>query len=394
MKKEYSPALSIAFIIVILLALTSANAQSSPEPGSTVRNAFGPQAGDKANQCRGACGAGCPDSCAQTVSYECMDRSRLRRVATYDCGTHQGCRVHDSCLDTCLQSGAQGASCQQQCDTRAIAQYGIEAASWLMGGGPYDGRITYEYTRDAPGALEPAYRCPDGASLQCSGNIGCSADNARVEPVFDSYPNVAAGAMRVSAFRAGPLCDGRVCEQSASIQVTGADSCSGSRCTRFGMEFDYRNADPSAPLECSTSSSGGDSDFIGDLAKQGADAMQSRGGIADGQDNKGEDGMAQLLGLFGKVLSSADSPEDVNISMAPLGPDGKPIESQRIGSDPRKGPPSIPRSVDLPAASGHLLVPMYQMTDGLKPGQINERRIRCTHKGAPVLDTVFRLKSG
>jgi hypothetical protein len=27
-------------------------------------------------------------------------------------------------------------------------------------------------------------------------------------------------------------------------------------------------------------------------------------------------------------------------------------------------------------------------------GQVKERRIRCTHKGAPVLDTVFRLQAG
>jgi hypothetical protein len=156
------------------------------------------------------------------------------------------------------------------------------------------------------------------------------------------------------------------------------------------MEFDYENADPSAPLECSTSTSGGDKDFVGDLLKQGGDAMTSRG---VGEDSQGEDGMAELLGMFGKVLASGDSPEDVNISIAPLGEDGKPIESQRVGSQPRDGPPPIPRSVDLPAARGHLFVPMYQTVDGLNSGQVKERRIRCTHKGAPVLETIFRLVS-
>jgi hypothetical protein len=37
---------------------------------------------------------------------------------------------------------------------------------------------------------------------------------------------------------------------------------------------------------------------------------------------------------------------------------------------------------------------MYQLSDGMQPGQTKERRIRCTHKGAPVLDTVFRLQTG
>jgi hypothetical protein len=156
------------------------------------------------------------------------------------------------------------------------------------------------------------------------------------------------------------------------------------------MEFDYTNADPFAPLECSTSTSGGDDDFIGNLLKQGADSMESRGTAPDPQS---EDGMEALMGMFQAVLSSADSPEDVNISMAPLGSDGKPIESQRVGSGTSGSPPSIPNRVDLPAASGHLFVPMYQLADGMAPGQIKERRVRCTHNGMPVLDTAFRLIS-
>ena len=36
---------------------------------------------------------------------------------------------------------------------------------------------------------------------------------------------------------------------------------------------------------------------------------------------------------------------------------------------------------------------MYQLAEGMKPDQVKERRIRCTHKGAPVLDTTFRLVS-
>jgi hypothetical protein len=388
--------LAIALAVFTLLAAVPAMAQWSAEPGASVRNAFGPEAGNKANQCRGACGAGCPDSCAATVTYECQDAWRLSRAVNYDCGTHQGCRVHDDCLDACLQNGG-GSDCATQCDTDVMQQFGFESAtSWLMGGGPYDGRISYAYTRDAPGALEPAYRCPGGASRQCAGTVGCQAkDGTWVDPVFDSYPAAGADAMLITSFRSGPLCNDRVCEQLTDIRVTGADSCSGGGCTRYGFEFDYLNADPSAPLDCTMSTSGGKKDFIGDLLKQGGDAMTSRNaGAAESQTGNGEDGMAELLGMFGKVLASGDSPEDVNISMTPYGEDGKPIESQRIGSTPRDAPPPVPHSVNLPAASGHLFVPMYQMVGSLNAGEVKERRIRCTHKGVPVVETLFRLHSG
>lgn len=395
MYKAYSTTLSISLAIFVLLATAPASVPASTgwaaEPGTTVRNAFGPVGGGgKANQCRGACGAGCPKTCDKTVSYECTDSSRLRRVITYQCGTHQGCRVHDDCLDRCMQSG-QGSSCSSQCDADVMQNFGFEkSGSWMIGKGPYDGKINFEYSLDAPGALEPAYSCPDGASRQCSGRAGCTINGAWIEPVFDSYPGAGAGAMRVSAFRSGPACGDRVCEQSHEIRVTGTDSCAGGNCTRFGMEFDYRNADPSAPLECTPSTSGGDSDFIGDLLKQGADAMESRGNAPD---PNSKNGMEALMGIFGKVLTSADSPDDVDISMAPLDEQGKPIESQRVGTTPRGGLPPIPRTIALQSTSGHLFVPMYQLASGIKPDQVKERRIRCTHKGNPVLDTTFRLVS-
>ena len=394
--QAHSTALSIGLLVAGLLAALPAAAQWSAQPGATVRNAFGPQVGNIVNECRGACGAGCPDSCAETVTWECQGSARLRRVVTYDCGTHEGCRVHDDCLDACLQSGVNGAECATRCDADVVERFGIQSAlSWFGGGEPYDGRISYVYTQDTPGALEPAYTCPDGASRQCGGDSGCIASDAAVAPVFDTYPAAGAGAMRVSAFRAGPACGDSVCEQSAVIKVTGADACAGGRCTRFGMEFDYQNADPSAPLECKPSTSGGESDFIGDMLKQGADAMTTRNAGAPSQsgDAQADDGMAQLLGMFGKVLASGDSPEDVQVSMAPLGPDGKPIESQRVGSAPRDGPPPIPRSITLPAASGHLFVPMYELADGPNASPSKQRHIRCTHKGAPVLETIFVLNA-
>ena len=54
--------------------------------------------------CRGACGADCPDTCEQGFYWECVDTSqtpRFRVVRTYACGTAEGCREHDDCLDAC-----------------------------------------------------------------------------------------------------------------------------------------------------------------------------------------------------------------------------------------------------------------------------------------------------
>ena len=275
-----------------------------------------------------------------------------------------------------------------------MESYGFESsASWLLGNGPYDGEATFEYTRHGPDQLEPAYRCPMGRSASVITVAPALLQAALRLPLF-SIPirRESRGAMQVSALRAGPVCGGdvdRVCEQSATIQLSGADTCPGGSCTRFGMEFDYRNADPGAPLECATSTRGDDGDFIGDLIKLGGDAIATRSGGADSQLG---DGMGQLLGMFGKVIASADSPEDLQVSITPLDENGNPIESQRVGSEPLDGPAPIPRSVDLPAASGHLFIPMYQLASRSQPGVVKERRITCTHKGEPVLETVFVLQ--
>ena len=171
MNTAYSTVLSIALAIVVLLVASPTAVDASAEPGATVRNAFGPAAGSKPNQCRGACGGGCPKTCDTSVTYECTDAAQLRRVVTYDCGTHPGCRIHDDCLDACPKTGDAARSCATQCDAEIMDRFGFEnAGAWLLGDGPYDGRIQFEYTRDEPRALEPAYSCPDGASRQCSGN--------------------------------------------------------------------------------------------------------------------------------------------------------------------------------------------------------------------------------
>jgi hypothetical protein len=372
---------------LLLLAPAAACAQWSAQPGETVRNGFGPEQGERASMCRGACGRACPSACKERTRYECIDAERLLRVNTYICSTHRGCREHDDCLDRCAQNEAEGFDCDAYCHAEAVEAYGLQnTTSWAAGGGPFDGPpILFEYTRDAPDGLDPAFRCPDGAQLQCSGGKGqcLAAGGASVDPLFDSYLAAGPGAMRISNFRSGRLCGDSVCEQATLIRVTGSDNCERGSCTRYGVEFDYENADPSAPLECSSEASGG-GDFVGNMLKSAAESTPQMG------DGTGEDGMAELMGMFQQVLKSADTPDDVQITMAPLDEHGNPIESERVGNT-YSGPPSVPRSVDVPAARGHLVVPMYQLVDtGSKPPEA--RKIRCNHKGQPVLEVAFQLQ--
>ena len=390
-----SCAKAIVLAVLTLLFSSPVFAQWAAEPSATVRNAFGPAGGGNASQCRGACGAGCPDTCTKEVVYECAGSEKFYRIESLSCGTHPGCRAHDDCLDSCVNNGT-GGDCQAKCDGEVMQTHGFEnSSSWLMGKGPYDGKIKFEYTIDDPNAPEPAFRCPTGASPQCAGTVGCkSSQGDWVEPVFDTYPASKAGAMTISDLRTGPACGDSVCDQTASIRVTGSDSCAGGDCTRFGIEFDYKNADPSEPLKCRTSTSGGDGDFIGDLIKLGADATVRRSGNETNKQGSGEDGMAELLGMFSKVIASADSPEDLNVSITPLDEDGNPIESKRVNSQPSDdGLPPIPTTIDIPAKSGHLFVPMYQLSSNMSSVE-KERKIFCTHKGQPVLETAFRLQPG
>ena len=382
------------FAALTAITPTPTSAQWAAAPGDTVRDAFGPSTGGAARVCRGACGVGCPDACTQSTTYECTGGERLRRVRAFECGTHQGCRDHDDCLDRCSQQRGAGFDCDAECHSQAVSEHGLElAVSWAAARGPFDGEpITFEYTREGPDDPVPAFRCPEEARLECSGEAGrCLAGSEEVTPVFDSYASRGSDAMLISNFKSGPLCDDGVCEQAVEIRLTGSGSCDRgdgpAPCTRYGMEFDYENADPAQPLECSTSTSGGDSDFIGGLIKRGFDAAPE----LDEKTIKGNPGLGQLLGLMQKVVASADSPEDVEISMAPLGADGKPDESRRVGSRPRTGPPPVPKTVELSGPSGHLVVPMYQLADR-DSGDALVREVRCSHRGEPVLETTFRLR--
>lgn len=392
-----APTMGRNLFVLALLALLAgvASAQWAASPGETVRDAFGPSIDGAARVCRGACGVGCPSACEDRTFYECLGGERLRKVRSYTCGTHQGCRAHDDCLDRCSQQYGSRFDCDARCHSEAVSTHGFElAVSWASAGGPFDGEpITFEYTREAPDAPASAFRCPEGAALTCASGQGqCLAGGQAVEPVFDGYPETGPGAMRISGFRAGPLCNDGVCEQATVIRVAGGDSCDRggqpAACTRYGVEFDYTNADPSAPLECTTSIRGGDGDdFIGGLIKRGFDSAPE----LNKDTFEGNSGLGELLGVLQKVVASAERPEDVEISMAPLGPDGKPDESRRVGSGPRAGQPPVPPTVELPGASGHLLVPMYQFADGSASASTLVREVRCSHKGTPVLEATFEL---
>ena len=293
---------------------------------------------------------GCPDSCKKRVAYECLDSGLLLKVDTYICSTHQGCRDHDDCLDACMQRGMERMECDVQCHAGAVEAYGMEnATAWAAGGGLTDGPpIFFQYTHDSPGMPEPAFRCPPGAELQCSrGKGSCNiAGGGQVDPVFDSYPAAGPGAMQVSGFRSGRLCGDQVCGQTTLIQVTGQDVCERGPCTRYGVEFDYVNADPSAPLECTGEVTAG-GDFLGKMLKKAADSAPQMG------DGSGEDGMAELMGVFQQVLQSADTPEDINIVIEPFEGEEHSAGPMHVGST-YGGPASVPRTLPIPSASGVL----------------------------------------
>ena len=71
---------------------------------------------------------------------------------------------------------------------------------------------------------------------------------------------------------------------------------------------------------------------------------------------------------------------------------GNPDESTRTGTGAGGTPPPIPASVDLPREAGRLVIPMYELAAGAKAGTVKERRVTCTHRGEPVLETVFVLQ--
>jgi hypothetical protein len=283
------------------------------------------------------------------------------------------------------------------CHLEAVQAYGMEnGVSWVQGGGPYDPQPTFfEYTQGAPGAPEPYYRCAEGTLRECgSAAARClTTAGAEVEPVFDAFPATGSDAFGLSGFRSGPLCEQgpagtAVCEQAVDIQVTGRDACAqgtgSADCARFGLEFDYEGANPAVPLVCSASSRGGSADLVGGMVAQGLSAVAPQQGGSD---------FGAAFGGLRDALQSGRSLNDVlsGVTMAPQDENGRPIESQRVGASRVVAVPATPSRVVFPAERGHLVVPMYELRDASRAGQVVMREVTCSYNGAPVLETRFRL---
>jgi hypothetical protein len=262
-----------------------------------------------------------------------------------------------------------------ECHKEAVEQYGMETATaWGLGGGPVESqRITFEYTRDSPDVPEPLFSCPTGTRLTCGGTAGrCLTDvGAEAAPVFAAYDGNAPG-MRVSAFQSGRVCrDGeksRVCEQTIEINVSGAR-------TWYGFEFDYVNADPSAPLQCFAT--GAEDDFMGSVVKSAVTLMPA--------DDSTE--LGKVLGRIQTELGRGGSLTDI-LSGVKVRPAGQPAPAVETAAPPA---PGVPGSLPIPATSGHLIVPIFELGKAAPPGSTLLREVRCSHNGSPVLETTFRL---
>ena len=97
-------------------------------------------------KCRGACGADCPDTCKFVGTYsEQYEAGNCGYLIEFPnallCGTHAGCRDHDSCFDAAVANGETelGGDRHRACNSDALLKYGPKnTKSWAQGGGPYD----------------------------------------------------------------------------------------------------------------------------------------------------------------------------------------------------------------------------------------------------------------
>jgi len=114
--------------------------------------------------CRGACGPDCPSTCTpQPPVTLCVPDSTgtCHAECTYPavirCGSHAGCRTHDSCYDRCAAAGDRFGMCHRGCDIDCVRTHGFSNCnSWRTGGGPFDRMIDYSdpptRSRPVPGA--------------------------------------------------------------------------------------------------------------------------------------------------------------------------------------------------------------------------------------------------
>lgn len=379
---------AILLVLAVFLPFKTL-AQWSANPGETVRDAFGPSKTQSAPMCRGACGMDCPSSCEQDTEFQCAGAGALIRVQTYSCGTHQGCREHDDCLDRCSQEHAEGYDCQTECHAEAVNDWGVElAGSWALGGGPFDGEpIKFEYTTETPGGPNAIYRCPEGARQDCTpGRDGCRAGGKQVEPVFDSFAGGGPGLVRVTGFRSGRVCTvggqpSSVCQPAVDIKVSGMDYCTQPEgrkgCTWYGFEFDYSNANPAEPLICQTSAA--DEDFLGGVVSK---VIKSSSPDTDSD-------MGKLLGQLQEGLNSGKSMDQVFSGITITTGDGQVLGAEKPAEVFPE--PGVPNEVALNGVSGHLFVPIFELRDASPPGTSVEHVLRCSQNAKPVVETRFRL---
>jgi hypothetical protein len=97
--------------------------------------------------CRGACGVDCPPTCKWVGTYrEEYVLGNTGYLVEFPnailCGTHEGCRWHDSCFDVAVGQGENplSAPIHSYCNLKALEKYGREKTmDWMQGRGPYDG---------------------------------------------------------------------------------------------------------------------------------------------------------------------------------------------------------------------------------------------------------------
>lgn len=156
--------------------------------------------------CRGACGADCdPDDCTPTPIFECEEQGGESTTIVFggvsqSCGTAEGCRAHDDCVDTCNQVEGCGtwaaARCRRACDLEDVATWGAETSGlWATGHGPKDpAPLLFRYLD--PVGEEDSLTCPTGVVLPfhvvvdppyplLTPALGASGPTATSAPVLD-----------------------------------------------------------------------------------------------------------------------------------------------------------------------------------------------------------------
>lgn len=133
--------------------------------------------------CRGTCGVDCPPPPSCTLPHdrvECEDLGDRHIWHTYvnyaRCGTHQGCRDHDSCYDFAATMPIWGfggyliGPMYRACDLEAMCGYGFQqGVTWATGGGPYDRQLRYaDQVFVTPGCYGP---CPENIAPEGEAKI-------------------------------------------------------------------------------------------------------------------------------------------------------------------------------------------------------------------------------